>query len=81
MSRSIEKAEFLPKTDQVVLSWKDKFTDATYRNAMYDYAMISAPFSKVRSWRFPSTCESQEIDGDITRLINDSVRSYASGRD
>ena len=56
MGRMIERAEFLPKTNQVQLSWKDNFTDVEFQNATYDYAMIAAPFSKVRSWRFPNTC-------------------------
>lgn len=55
MNRAIERAEFLPKTDQVQLSWKNSFTDTVFQNATYDYAMIAAPFSKVRSWRFPNT--------------------------
>ena len=55
MDRSIERAEFLPETDQVQLSWKDSYTDTTYRDAKYDYALVSPPFSKVRSWRFPNT--------------------------
>lgn len=55
MDRSIERAEFLPKTNQVQLSWKKRFTDIEFQSATYDYAMISVPFSKVRSWRFPNT--------------------------
>ena len=58
MDRMIERAEFLPKTNQVQLSWKNNFTDVEFQNATYDYAMITAPFSKVRSWRFPNTCMS-----------------------
>ena len=61
MGRSIEKAEFQPQTKQVVLSWKDTYTDIAYRNATYDYAMISAPFTKVRTWRFPNTGESFKL--------------------
>lgn len=57
MDRSIERAEFLPKNNQVRLSWKKNFTDIEFQSATYDYAMISAPFSKVRSWRFPNTCK------------------------
>lgn len=56
MDRMIERAEFLPETNQVQLSWKDNFTDVAFQSATYDYAMIAAPFSKVRSWRFPNTC-------------------------
>ena len=56
MNRMIERAEFLRKTNQVQLSWKNNFTDIALKNATYDYAMIAVPFSKVRSWRFPNTC-------------------------
>ena len=55
MNRAIAKAEFLPKSEQVQLSWKDDYTDTTFQNATYDYVMVAAPFSKVRSWRFPNT--------------------------
>lgn len=55
MNRMIERAEFLPETNQVQLSWKNSFTDVAFQNATYDYAMIAVPFSKVRSWRFPNT--------------------------
>lgn len=56
MNRMIERAEFLPETNQVQLSWKNSLTDVAFQNATYDYAMIAVPFSKVRSWRFPNTC-------------------------
>lgn len=55
MGRSIERAQFLPETNQVQLSWKDNYTDVAFRNKTYDYAIIAVPFSKVRSWRFPNT--------------------------
>ena len=57
MNRAIAKAEFLPQSEQVRLSWKDNYTDTAFRNATYDYVMVSAPFAKVRSWRFPNTGE------------------------
>lgn len=57
MDRMIERAEFLPKTNQVQLSWKNNFTDLKFKLATYDYAMVAVPFSKVRSWRFPNTCK------------------------
>ena len=55
MNRSIERVEYLAAQDQIQMSWKKNFTDATFQNATYDYAIISAPFSKVRSWRFLNT--------------------------
>ncbi|KAL8986866.1 MAG: hypothetical protein Q9177_003875, partial [Variospora cf. flavescens] len=55
MGRSIERAEYLPASNQVQLSWKNSYTDTTFQNKTYDYAIIGVPFSKVRSWRFPNT--------------------------
>lgn len=57
MDRSIERVEFLPQNSQVRLSWKNNLMDIAFQDATYDYAMIAVPFSKVRSWRFPNTCE------------------------
>lgn len=58
MGRSIERAQFVPETNRVQLSWKDKYRDIAFRNQSYDYAIIAVPFSKVRTWRFPNTSES-----------------------
>lgn len=60
MGRSIERAEYLPDSKQVKLSWKNSYTDITFSSIAYDYAIIAAPFSKVRSWRFPNTCKFME---------------------
>lgn len=81
MDRSIQRAEFLPKTNKVQLSWKNTYTDTEYSNATYDYAMIAAPFSKVRSWRFPNTREFPELASMMMLLKHCSVRPHAHGRD
>lgn len=36
---------------RVHLFWRDSPTSKTLRNASYDYAVISAPFTQVRQWR------------------------------
>ncbi|KAL8952974.1 MAG: hypothetical protein Q9222_001150 [Ikaeria aurantiellina] len=61
MNRSIERAEYLPDTAQVQLSWKNSYTDAEFQSQTYDYAVVAAPFSKVRSWRFPNTSETVPV--------------------
>ena len=71
MDRDIERAEFLPKTNQVQLSWKNSFTDVAFQNATYDYAMIAVPFSKVRSWRFPNTCMLLRYQRQSSVLLNE----------
>ncbi|KAL9067884.1 MAG: hypothetical protein Q9161_006608 [Pseudevernia consocians] len=68
MNRMVERAEFLPKTNQVQLSWKNNFTDIALQNATYDYAMIAVPFSKVRSWRFPNTFFDPTLTDAITAV-------------
>lgn len=57
MDRSIERAEFLSSSNEIRLSWKKSFADMEFQSATYDYALVSVPFSKVRSWRFPNTCK------------------------
>ncbi|KAL8799892.1 MAG: hypothetical protein Q9182_005549 [Xanthomendoza sp. 2 TL-2023] len=71
--RSIERAEFLPNSSQVQLSWKNNYTDTAFQNEVYDYAMISAPFSKVRSWRFPNTKFNPTLKNAITAMPYDAV--------
>ncbi|KAI4231414.1 MAG: hypothetical protein L6R40_007736 [Gallowayella cf. fulva] len=77
MGRSIERAEFLPKTNQVQLSWKDNFTDISFQNKTYDYAIIAAPFSKVRSWRFPNTKFNPTLKSAITSMPYTTVCKVA----
>jgi len=80
MDRFIQRAEFLPKTNEVQLSWKNTFTDTVYSNATYDYVMVSAPFSKVRRWRFPNTCEFPKRVKTMILLNQHSVRPHTHGR-
>lgn len=35
-----------------MLQWRDNYTDTTFQNATYDYAVIAVPFSVVKRWRF-----------------------------
>ncbi|KAI4260206.1 MAG: hypothetical protein L6R42_004165 [Xanthoria sp. 1 TBL-2021] len=77
MGRSIERAQFLPETNQVQLSWKDNYTDVTFRNKTYDYAIIAVPFSKVRSWRFPNTTFNPTLKNAITAMPYDTVCKVA----
>ncbi|KAL8957800.1 MAG: hypothetical protein Q9193_005022 [Seirophora villosa] len=79
MGRSIERAEFLPASEQVQLSWKNSYTDTTFQNKTYDYAIIAVPFSKVRSWRFPNsyTAMSPTLKNAITAMPYDTVCKVA----
>jgi hypothetical protein len=54
LGREIERIEHVPEGDgKVKLFWKKKFTDTTFQEATYDYAVISAPLPIVRRWRLP----------------------------
>ncbi|KAL8932987.1 MAG: hypothetical protein Q9216_006576 [Gyalolechia sp. 2 TL-2023] len=77
MGRSIERAEFFPATNQVQLSWKNSYTDVAYQNKTYDYAIISAPFSKVRSWRFPNTTFNPTLKNAISAMPYTAVCKVA----
>ncbi|KAL8995572.1 MAG: hypothetical protein Q9169_004714 [Polycauliona sp. 2 TL-2023] len=77
MGRPIERAQFLPEEKQVVLSWKDSYTDIAFRNKTYDYVVIAVPFSKVRSWRFPNTTFSPTLKNAITAMPYDTVCKVA----
>ncbi|KAL9584590.1 MAG: hypothetical protein Q9212_002024 [Teloschistes hypoglaucus] len=77
MNRSIERAEFLPESNQVQLSWKDSYTDLAYQDKTYDYAIIATPFSKVRSWRFPNTRFNPTLQNAITAMPYTTVCKVA----
>ncbi|KAI4184327.1 MAG: hypothetical protein LQ348_004560 [Seirophora lacunosa] len=79
MGRSIERAEFLPASKQVQLSWKNSYTDTAFQNETYDYAIIAAPFSKVRSWRFPNsyTAMNPTLKNAITAMPYETVCKVA----
>ncbi|KAI1204655.1 flavin-containing amine oxidoreductase [Annulohypoxylon truncatum] len=53
MNRKIERVEWLGDTKKVKLQWRNKFTDRTFQNATYDYAVFALPFSIVKKMRLP----------------------------
>ncbi|CRK11632.1 hypothetical protein BN1723_009445 [Verticillium longisporum] len=53
MDRRIERVSYEPTSDRVTLQWRDNQTLQALQSASYDYAVISAPFTVVRSWRLP----------------------------
>lgn len=61
MNRKIERIQFVPGKkggkSRVQLHWRDNSQpqNSGLRTSTYDYALISAPFSVVRSWRLPFT--------------------------
>ena len=54
MNRSIERIKYSECDNKVTLQWRHNYTDRTFQNSTYDYAMIAVPFSIVRKWRLPS---------------------------
>jgi monoamine oxidase len=52
--RKIDGLMFNETTSKVSLTWRDSPLDAVAQSEEYDYALVSAPFSKVRLWRMPA---------------------------
>ncbi|KAM0329459.1 hypothetical protein ACHAQA_004768 [Verticillium albo-atrum] len=50
MDRRIERVSYESTSNRVELHWRD---EKTLQSAKYNYAIISAPFTVVRSWRLP----------------------------
>ncbi|KAM0282404.1 hypothetical protein ACHAQH_003085 [Verticillium albo-atrum] len=53
MDRRIERVSYEPNSNRVELQWRENQTSQPLQSATYDYAIISAPFTVVRSWRLP----------------------------
>ncbi|KXX79855.1 L-amino-acid oxidase [Madurella mycetomatis] len=58
MNRKIEQIQFAPgkkrEGSKIQLHWRDNANPSSQlRISTYDYAVVSAPFSVVRSWRLP----------------------------
>ncbi|KAI8239781.1 L-amino-acid oxidase [Colletotrichum sp. SAR 10_96] len=53
MDRKIERVQFT-EDSKVNLQWRNNFTEKTFQNASYDYALMAVPFSIIRKWRLPS---------------------------
>lgn len=64
-SRWVGRSSWDSETKKVTLGWKHSWSDKAYTNETFDYAVISAPFSMVRSWRFSPLMPSL-----ITRAVN-----------
>lgn len=82
MNRKIEQIQFVPgkkrEGSKVQLHWRD---NANRRNSQpristYDYAIVSAPFSVVRSWRLPFNLPTT-ISNAIHKLGYDSACKVA----
>lgn len=54
MGRKVERVKYSKTEDKVTLQWRHNYTDSTFENSTYDYAIIAVPFSVVRQWRLPS---------------------------
>ncbi|KAB8338859.1 hypothetical protein FH972_021803 [Carpinus fangiana] len=66
MDHKVEKIEYLEDCNQVRVSWKHNFTEKAFKSRDYDYAIVAAPFSVVKQWRFPGTY----FDPSLTHAIS-----------
>ncbi|ORY71487.1 L-amino acid oxidase [Pseudomassariella vexata] len=54
MNTKVQRVEFIEEEQKVKLQWKNDYTDSTFQNATYDYAVMALPFSIVKKMRLPS---------------------------
>lgn len=52
--RRIEKAEYLAGESKIKFSWREDFKQKTFKEEVFDYALVAVPFTQVRRWRLPS---------------------------
>lgn len=55
MGRKIERVQYDEATEQVTLQWRNNYTETTFQEATYDFAVVAVPFSVLKNWRLPST--------------------------
>jgi hypothetical protein len=54
MNQKIERIQWQEEAQRVNLQWKDHWSDKTFKNASYDYAVLALPFGIVKKMRLPS---------------------------
>ena len=54
MNRKIQRMQYNDTSKRVTLQWKDQPLDRTFRNASFDYAIVTVPMALVRTWRLPA---------------------------
>lgn len=59
--RRIEKAQYLAGENKIKFLWREDFKQKTFKEEIFDYALVAVPFTQVRRWRLPS-----EYPGSIT---------------
>lgn len=65
-SRFVSKSSWDPTSKKITLSWKRRWSDQTYTTETFDYAIITTPFSVIRTWKFSPPLPS---------LINRSIQN------
>ncbi|KAH7109280.1 hypothetical protein B0J11DRAFT_237785 [Dendryphion nanum] len=53
LGRKIDGIQYNNRTGKVALTWRTDPLAMTPQSEEYDYAVVSAPFSKVRTWKLP----------------------------
>jgi monoamine oxidase len=53
LNRTIEELAYDEDSGRVSVHWRDDPFNVTTESADYDYAVVAAPFSKVRLWKLP----------------------------
>ncbi|PNS16612.1 Polyamine oxidase [Sphaceloma murrayae] len=51
--RKVEGLTYLPESNKIAVNWRNDPFQQTPESEEYDYAVVAAPFTKVRLWRTP----------------------------
>ncbi|ROT39642.1 L-amino-acid oxidase [Sodiomyces alkalinus F11] len=60
----VEEVRFDEEAERVELAWRDSYLGDEWYAESYDYAVVAAPFSSVRTWRLPA------LQGPIAAAIS-----------
>lgn len=53
MGRKIERVQWDEDSQQVTLQWRNNYTETTFQDSTYDFAVVAVPFSVLKNWRLP----------------------------
>lgn len=73
--RRIEKAEYLAGENKVKFLWRENFKQKTFKEEVFDYALVSVPFTQVRRWRLPS--EHHNLVASCSQIPADCVLEFS----
>lgn len=74
--RKIEKAEYSAEENKVKFSWRNNLAEKTFKEEVFDYALVTVPFTQVRRWQLPS--EFYNLVASCPYLFADCIPAFSS---